>query len=438
MTFTFLNYKKLQHHVLQKRNKFLNISATFKRIFKESVLVTLTDYLSFGILFAITIALNKYYGTVELGVFTLIYTIAQITVMSLGSGFSGILRRDVSIDNSQATSYIQHILKIRGVIVMLSLALAISGCYFFIDDKPGFLYLLFLMIIAKGFDSGNETYYTTFQSLHAIQRFTILKSSNYLLLGALVLIACVFEFPVQRIYEIHVGVAVLFFLFNALLYRGGNPAVLTSKKNLNRYLLTETWPLLVNAVFFQLSARISILIIEALNGTRLQGLYSLGIIIIAGVTAFANSVSIVLFPYLTVTYNKNIQKLWPAVTKVTLSFLACSLLLTAAFNIALPYILEFVGDLPTEAPAVFRILSWGIIPVFLLSLTGYLFTITGHQRQGMYAAAVTLVINVAGFYLLSKFYGITGSAFAFVICQSISFVIMYAWVYYIIRKRSTH
>lgn len=418
----------------------MKVSATLNRIFKESVLVTFTDYLSFGVLFLITIFINKFYDTTQLGLFTLIYTIAQITVMSFGSGFSGILRRDVSIDPSLSAPYISNILKIRGLIILLSFIFAITGSYLLIENKPGFIYFLFLMILAKGFDLGNETFYTTYQSVHAVKRFTFIKSANFILLGLLVLAVCFNQLAIHWVYEIHAIVAVLFFVFNGIFYHKKQEpikAAIFKRNTLTKYLLIETWPLLVNAVFFQLSSRISIIIIEALNGTRMQGMYSLGITIIAGLTAFANSISIVLFPYLTVTYKNNFKRLWPTVNKVILSFLACAVLLVIAFNAALPFILNSVGNLPSEAPEVFSILSWGIIPVFLTALTGYLFTIMGRQQQGMYASGITLVINIAGFYFLSKYFNIIGSAYAFIICQSLSFIIMYVWAYSLIKKKQS-
>ncbi|MEO6133543.1 MAG: polysaccharide biosynthesis C-terminal domain-containing protein, partial [Ginsengibacter sp.] len=426
--------------ISKKESNSLKVSSTLHRIFKESVFVTFTDYLSFGVLFLITIFINKFYDTSQLGLFTLIYTIAQITVMSFGSGFSGILRRDVSIDPSLSTSYISNLLKIRGSVVLLSLFFAVIGSYFLVENKSGFIYFLFLMILAKGFDLGNETFYTTYQSIHAIRRFTFIKSANFILLGLIVGVVCINRLPVHYIYEAHALVAVSFFVFNGLFYHKKQEpikATIFKRNTLTKYLLVETWPLLVNAVFFQLSSRISIIIIEVLNGTRMQGMYSLGITIIGGLTAFANSISIVLFPYLTVTYKNNFKRLWPNVNKVILAFLGCAILLVIAFNAALPIILQYVGHLPPEAPKVFSILSWGIIPVFLTALTGYLFTIMGKQLQGMYASGITLVINITGFYFLSRYYNIIGSAYAFILCQSISFLVMYFWAYSIIkRKRS--
>lgn len=416
----------------------MKVSSTLHRIFKESVFVTFTDYLSFGVLFLITIFINKFYDTSQLGLFTLIYTIAQITVMSFGSGFSGILRRDVSIDPCLSTTYISNLLKIRGSIVLLSLFFAVIGSYFLAENKSGFIYFLFLMILAKGFDLGNETFYTTYQSIHAIRRFTFIKSANFILLGLIVAVVCINRFPIHYIYEVHAVVAGSFFVFNGMFYHKKQEpirATIFKRNTLTKYLLVETWPLLVNAVFFQLSSRISIIIIEVLNGTRMQGMYSLGITIIGGLTAFANSISIVLFPYLTVTYKNNFKRLWPNVNKVILAFLACAVLLVIAFNEALPLILQYVGHLPPEALKVFRILSWGIIPIFLTALTGYLFTIMGKQLQGMYASGITLVINITGFYFLSKYYNIIGSAYAFILCQSISFLVMYFWAYSIIRRK---
>src|SRR5580658_5589825 len=102
------------------------MSKTFNvaRILKESVVVSFADYLSLGSLFLITVLINRYYGTVRLGEFSLVYAIAQISVMSLGAGFSAILRRDVALDASQSSTYVATVLRIRAIVVVLCLLTA--------------------------------------------------------------------------------------------------------------------------------------------------------------------------------------------------------------------------------------------------------------------------------------------------------------------------
>lgn len=410
---------------------------TLKRIFKEGVLVTFTDYLSFGVLFLVNVFINKYYGTLQVGIFTLIYTIAQITIMSMGSGFSAILRRDVSINHELSTSYIISILQIRALILIVSLLLVTAGCYFFLDEQRNFFYFLILMLGSKGIDLFNETIYTTYQSIHAVKTFAVIKSFNYVSLGVLALLCCYLKWPIYWLYEIHLLVASFFFILNFILFHLRHNPIwkgLGKRNILYKYLLNETWPLLLGGFFFQLSSRISILIIQVLNGTTLQGMYSICITIIIGLTAFSNSISIVLFPYLTRIYKKDSTRLLPVLNRIIFIFFCCSILLFFLFRSATPYILLHIGVLPAEAPELFNILSFSIIPIFLSAITGYIFTIMGKQYQGMVIAVIMLFINAALFYIFSLKFGIKGAAIAYILSQFASFIIMYGRAYSILKK----
>jgi O-antigen/teichoic acid export membrane protein len=414
----------------------LTTKTTIKYIFKESILVTITDYISFGVLFFITIFINKFYGTEHVGIFSLIYAISQITVMSLGSAFSNILRRDVSIDPSLSLTYINNILKIRGAVLLLSLLIVMSSNYFFSDHSPLFTYFLFLMLLTKGVDLANETFYSAYQSLGTIKQFAIIKSCNFISLGVIALPLCYFKLPLHFLYETHLAIATLFFLFNALYYSKKFESIraqILSNSNFLVYLLKETWPIIINAVFFQVSSRISILIIEAINGTKLQGTYSLAVTIITGLTAFSNSISIVLFPYFSRTYKNEPSGFFTKLNKVLLAFIGCSVLLFILFHLCEPIILYYIGHLPEEGPKVFNIMSLSIIPLFLIPVMGYGFIIIRKQYDGMLIAGIILVLNIISFFIFSKYYGIVGSAMAFVITQTVSFSLMYIWLYKLMK-----
>jgi Na+-driven multidrug efflux pump len=64
---------------------------------------------------------------------------------------------------------------------------------------------------------------------------------------------------------------------------------------------------------------------------------------------------------------------------------------------------------------------------------GYGFIIIRKQYDGMLIAGIILVLNIISFFIFSKYYGIVGSAMAFVITQTVSFSLMYIWLYKLMK-----
>jgi len=351
--------------------------------------------------------------------------------MSLGSAFSSILRRDVAIDPSQKNSYLSAVLKVRVYILLTVLVIVLPASFFFVKGTGNFFYFLLLMLIAKGIDLLNETFYTTYQAIHSIKRFSILKICNFSSLGLLALGVCFFKLPLHFLYEIHLLIPLIFLAINLFFYgKWYAPLILKNSEPQGAivYLIKESWPLIINSIFFQLSSRISILIIESVNGTLLQGTYSLAVTIITGITAFANSISIVLFPYLTRMFHNDPKHFLRKLNKVIMLFFLCGVLILIAFKLVMPQVFKVIGNLPENAKQLFDIMSYSIIPLFLIPSVGFGFIIIKKQFHGMFLSAIILIANAILFYYLSLYQGIGGSARAFVMSQTISFIIMYIWL----------
>ena len=111
-----------------------------------------------GSIFVINVLLSRQYDLTALGTFNFCYAISQIGVLGLGSGFSLILRRELTIAPEKFNTYIQVVLKLRFLLlagILLLLLPFLFGLPLFQDN---ILLYLTLLIISKGFDSFSETF----------------------------------------------------------------------------------------------------------------------------------------------------------------------------------------------------------------------------------------------------------------------------------------
>ncbi len=400
-----------------------------RKIVSESLFVSFTDYIYLGVLFGITVLVNRAYGTYQLGVFSLVAAVSQISIMSLGSGFSAILRRDVSTESHRAREYVVHILCLRAGILLSCLAVVCSASLA-TRREPALTYALALMIASKGFDLGSETFYTTYQSLHSMRLFATIKSTNFLTLGSFAFFCCMQHWSIQHLYEVHLAVSIFFFGINAAVYslREKVPAEESHANNARSfalYLLRETWPLILNAAIFQLSSRMNIIVVNAVCGPEQQGLYASGVNIILATSALSNSLGIVIFPYLARLYRSDSRLMLARLNGTLAALFAVGLLVASVMFGAAPLVIRIYGRLPMSATSIFRILSLAIVPLFMLGTLGYVFTIVGKQRLGMYLAAVMLVVNLISYYALASYWAATGAAVAFVLVQCAAVLLFY-------------
>lgn len=401
------------------------------RIVKESIVVSVTDYLSFGALFLINVFVNRKYGTDELGTFSLCFTVAQLSVLSLGAGFSAILRRDVALDSARTSTYVVTILRIRAILV--GACVAVAAAAYAVSSRGGgvLLYYIAIMVAAKGVDLGCETFYTAHQAVHSIRQFAILKTLHFSSLGGVLVLCCMRHWATHWLYESYLCVSVGFFIINSFVYWRTYPRAERREESagLTRYVVLETWPLIVNAALFQLSSRSSIIIINSISGRVEQGLYTSGLNILMAATAVANSVGIVLFPYLSRLYRREPRRMATRLKQSVVMLFSLGTVVSVVVYSSTPLLIRLYGKLPASAGQVFRILSLGAAPLFALGVLGYVFTIVGKQRLGMYLSGAMLAVNVAAFYILTSWGQAVGAAAAFVVVQLAAMILFYAAIF---------
>jgi O-antigen/teichoic acid export membrane protein len=370
-----------------------------------------------GTVFIINILLSRHYDLTELGTFNFCYAISQIGVLGLGSGFSLILRRELTLSPNHFKPYINAVLKLRffllGGILLLLLPIVLG-----IQSKQdNILIYLSILILSKGFDSFSETYYTSYQSIRHYKIYTIIKSLNAIFSLLAVAVTCLLKMEVLFIYLGLLTVSVLFFCINIIFSKRTLPFSANKKGRslmaLEKYFIKESWPLMINAVFFQIGSRIPVVVIFAFMGKYAAGVFSVGLTLVTIFTASANALGVVLFPKLNNIYHESPERLWPFIKKTSVYILMLGTGIYGMFMIAFPYLKEIFGKIPKDADAVFFMMGIAIPFIFLLGVFGNIFTIIHQQKKGMWIAFTVVIINLITLILFLHYFYEKGFAIAY-------------------------
>lgn len=420
------------------KTKYFN-SKTF---LKESFLVSTTEYLMLGVVFIINILLSRFYHLGDVGVFNFCYAIAQIAVLGIGSSFSLILRRDITLRSNKLKKYIATVIKLRGILLLLILLIILPISLFFqSNEKNIFIYLL-LLIVSKGLDSFSETYYTAYQSIKLYKTYTVIKTINALFTLLSVAACCFWRLDVIYIYISLLGSSLIFYILNFLYSNSGiisftNDNEYVTSNSLEKYFLRESWPLIINAIFFQVSSRIPVVIIFALMGKYSAGIFSIGLTLVTIFTASSNAIGIVLFPQLNKLYHESARALWSYIRKVIIYMLILGTLIYVIFMVLFPFIKTFFGNIPPTSNEIFFIMGASIPFIFILGAIGNIFTIIHQQKIWMWISLLILLFNLINLWLLLHFFNQIGFAIAYSLGNFIQIIIVLLVSYVLIEKKST-
>lgn len=388
-----------------------------RKFLKESFLVSTTEYLMLGTVFVINILLSRQYDLTELGIFNFCYAISQIAVLGLGSGFSIILRRELSLSTEKFNAYIHVVLKLRFFLLIAILFILLPIIFGVQGNQDNVLLYLTLLTISKGFDSFSETYYTAHQSIGHYKTYAFIKSLNAIFSLLAVTAACFLKMEVVFIYFGLLTVSIIFFCINTIISRYSIPFSINKKNqltsSLDKYFIMESWPLMINAIFFQIGNRIPIVVIFAFMGKYAAGIFSVGLTLVTIFTAAANALGVVLFPKLNTIYHERRKQLWPFIKKTSIYILLLGIAVYGVFIILFPFMKRIFGKIPDGADPVFYTMGIAIPFIFLLGVFGNIFTIIHQQKKGMWVAFFVVIVNLITLIFCILFYNEKGLGLAY-------------------------
>lgn len=186
-----------------------------------------------------------------------------------------------------------------------------------------------------------------------------------------------------------------------------------------KYLLSESWPLILSGVALMLYMRIDQIMIGNMINDSAVGVYSVAVKMAEVWYFIPAAVVSSLFPkiikekYLSESnYNKRMQFLYDVLIVISVMV---AVIVTISSDLIISF---FFGDKYLEASSVIKVYVWGSVFYFLSSASGRWYINEGLQFYALSRNIVGLVLAVLLNYLFIPRYGLIGSAYATIIAFS--------------------
>lgn len=399
----------------------------------DCVNVAFGEYLSYGALFLLTIIISRAYGVLELGRFSLGVAIAGFLILATNSGISSILRRDIAANPAIGGRYAGTFMVIRATTLVAMGCVAGAVGWMRPGTDSTTISVISAIYIAKAFESLTELCYGLYQATNKMLLYSVTRAGQQAVLLGVGCAVALGGGGSMYVYTAYISIAIFGLIINVVIARKVAGIIFEVDLGLVGYAFRESWPILVNALVFSAYTRLGLLTLSFLRGVEAAGMYAAAMTVISGASMLASSIGIVLFPELCREFNRGVMYMRHCVNKwlvwLVLLGVGCAVVLSAVA----PLVARVYGRLPIEAVTLLRVLAIGLVPLFGAVSVGYVLTVVRRQREGMYFAAVMLVLSAVLYYGLTRGYGTIGTGIAFVLSQVIWAVGAYSWAAYRLR-----
>jgi len=428
--------------MLSKKNQSLN---KYIAIIKESAIVLVVEYLMLGAQVLASFVINDKYGIEAVGAYVLVLTIAQIVIVGLGMPFSFLLRRDLALYGfKEAGNYTTLVNYFRTFIIVISIGFTLLLFPFFGHDIAQVRLFLILMLLTKGLEMLNDTYFVAYQSVGKYRTYATLKMSYASLIWASLSVMYFGNFTLHIFYYTQVAIAAVFLLLNVYLFRRFRlqdlnlvGAPLHTRITQARQLIREAWPMTVNSLVSQGSAKLNAVIIFHFIGAGDLGIFSVLLMfsnIFAGV---GNAIGIVVISNFTLLVQSSVVKFRLFFTKSLVVFFGIGLLMTLLYIIALPFLVQLYHFEQLNLYWLNVFIGSAIPLLFTTSCIGNIFLILNKQIIGMYVAIVVLFVNVMAYVGLSYRFQLDGAGYAYFLMAFFQLALILWWTFRILSQKQS-
>ena len=403
-----------------------------KKTITEGLLVSVSDYFLFAANFLIIFLINYFLGTKQVGYYSTSMAIAQIFYLTFGTPLALILRRELIVKPESVNKYINSFTSFKILLFcIVSFGLLLVKCYF---NNP--LYnVVFIFFLIKGVEFLADSFLVYFQSLQRFLIYAILKMI-YGSLSIAIITLLYFKVPVLMIYWLLFCLSLVYVLSSLLLYWIEERSLLWDfDLKFLKYIKNESWPLFLNAVLYQTASRGNILILSFFLTATLIGEYTMGLTIVAALTAFVNSIALVLFPNLTNAFLENKQMFLKNINKLLKFIFLIGILITVIYNLSIDEINFYFLKWDQDLIKLTRIMSLSIIPILFIGIIGNLFTIIYEQKKGLYASIVSVTITLSVNLVVGATKNMYFVGVGYIVCNFFSFFVFYVWLRILIQRQ---
>lgn len=397
-----------------------------ERLFKNTVILSVTQVLSRLLSFIFSLILARYLGTELFGIFTYAYTLVLLLSFAVDFGLSSLIVREIAQDRAKTNDCLSNSLIIRlllSTIVYVGIlvhAFTLSG----VDiDKRELLTILGLFLFVKSFFEISLSLFQAYER-QDIYGWLQLMYSIILVGAAGLLIFFRANFHMFGVIPVIAGI------FSALI---GISLVLKSITFKPAFSISSVVSLMRRTVSFGLTllvtasyARMGILMLSWIGSDAEVGQYGVAYRLMEGLLFVPMVLSRIVYPLLSRISLKKDEFRFVVEKSIRILVVSASLMTLLGVVYTNQIIVFLYSSVYMESVLVFQILVWSLIASFPNYVLGHSLFSLHKQGNVLVIACATLIINVILNLILIPRFGIVGTAYTALVSVVIPFI-CYLW-----------
>jgi len=389
-------------------------------ILKNTFWLMLSEGISKGLIFFLTVWIARYLGTEGFGVFSFVFAFVALFAILADFGLSTLTIREVAKDKSLVRKYIDNITIIKLILGLITFGLILIIVQF-LGKTPEVKTLVYLAGICIIIQSFTQFFQSIFRAFEKMQYEALSKIIYSLLLFSIAGFILWQNLGIKLLLSSYIIAALLALIFTVILVR----------KKFTRFwgkidfgfwkrLSKETYPLFLAGVSISLYSYIDIFMLSLMKDDTAVGLYSASCKIVTFFLMLAGILMATIFPIISKqfilsakVFKNIINKLIQFMTIIGLPLsIGGTLFGTKIINV-------FYGENYNNAILSFQILSWLIFITYIT--LPYINALIASNKQKVYMLGTGLatLVNIILNALLIPKYSLNGAAIAIILAALI-------------------
>lgn len=380
-----------------------------------------------GVSFVVTLWLARYLAPELFGVYN--YAIAFTALFSVlaALGLQGVVVQLLidKPDQIGETLTSAFVLQLIGGVVSVLAALAIA---IFLHDNEGGILVAVLSLSAINLFRFSDTIRFYFEAKVRSKQLVIFEGAVFSLIVLLRIVFIVTALPLMYFIWLLVLEAFLTAVaFAMLFFKNFDVRKLAFVRDSFYGLLKMAWPLTLAMMATMLYMRTDQVMLASILGQQAVGIYSASVRLTEIWYVFPSIVVSSVFPRILLEMRSNPDRANRATDLLLFGFAVVSLLVAAAVSLfSINIVSSLFGLDYLEAAPVLSIHIWSSLFVFSGLLSSRWLVAMSMQRFVLISTALGAIVNIGLNYLLIPLYGVAGAAWATLIAQFVSSVLINA------------
>jgi len=398
------------------------------RIAKNSSIVFFGQVFSLAANLGVTVLLARQLGQAGFGLFSYAVVYVGLFAILADFGMQAILVRELSRRQWSATEILGNAIIIKTLLSIIAIAFIIFSAWTTSSSSTLFQIIIIIalsIVISPKFAVFRIVFEAPFHASLQMQVPMLLQLFDSLLMLGVIYVLAQLNASLETMVIGYSLANLPGFLLIVYACAKKFPFRLTINRRLIRFLLGQSFPILLYTLFMTLFGSVDVLLLKGFQGEAGVGVYSAAMRLTSPLLFIPNAIVSSLLPVLSNYHersNENFTKAFHLGLKIVF-LIALALAIAATFLgsqvIDLLYSSEYAAS---AGPLI--ILMWSQVFLFLIFYFANALISANQQRTAFIAAATMFATSLLANWLLIPAFGITGAAFAKLISSAFGWMVL--------------